>query len=279
MITVNLFDNTFRQAVCSVAYKTPKHIRYVRGAIKHDGITLFVDGCATNGSAKSVESRYKIAWLHEPECLHPNVYRDIIHHENEFDFILTHYQPLLDRSPKYGFCPYGGVWIDKEHWRIGPKQELVSMLFGEKKATAGHLLRHAIYDRFQNFKKIDWYGCRGRLTDYSQETKEIVLSPYMFTIVTETCCADNLFTEILLDCFSQGTIPIFWGAPNIGAFFNADGILHFDNLDDLGQILMDITPKLYGMMWDAAVENLGLIHEYEITEDWMFENILKGVYA
>jgi hypothetical protein len=33
------------------------------------------------------------------------------------------------------------------------------------------------------------------------------------------------------------------------------------------------------MMREAAMENLGLIHEYEITEDYMFENILKGVYA
>jgi len=278
MITVNLFDNTFRQSVCSVAYKTPKYIRYVRGAIQHSGITLFVDGCATNGSAASVDSRFKIAWLHEPECLHPNVYRDIIHHEDEFDLILTHYQPLLDLSPKYDFCPYGGVWIDKGHWGMKHKTKLVSMLFGEKKATEGHRLRHEIYDRFSG-SKVEWYGCRGRLTDYSQETKETVLASYMFTIVTETCEADNLFTEILLDCFSQGTVPIFWGARNIGEFFDPNSILHFETLDDLGEILDNITPALYRQMMMGAQENLARIGDYEVTEDWMFENILKGVYA
>lgn len=279
MITVNLYDNTFRQSVCSVAYKVPKYMRYVRGAIKHYGISLFVDGYATNGTVKQVESRFKLGWLHEPECLHPNVYQDVVYHEDDFDAILTHYAPLLARSSKYVFCPYGGIWIDREHWGIKPKTKLVSMLFGEKKATEGHNLRHAIYDRFSHTKLIDWYGCRGRLTNYSQETKEMVLSPYMFTIVTETCRADNLFTEILLDCFSQGTVPIFWGAPNIGTFFDGRGMLCFQTVDELAEILADITPAMYASMLGAVGENLRLAGEYEITEDWMFQYVMKGVYA
>ena len=47
---------------------------------------------------------------------------------------------------------------------------------------------------------------------------------------------DNFFTEVLTDTFRLGTVPIFWGCPNISEYFDIDGIIVFDERDDEGYV-------------------------------------------
>lgn len=51
------------------------------------------------------------------------------------------------------------------------------------------------------------------------------LEYYMFSIIIENNSVDNYFTEKLLNCFAVGTVPIYLGCPNIGEFFNRNGII------------------------------------------------------
>ena len=41
------------------------------------------------------------------------------------------------------------------------------------------------------------------------------------------------FTEMLLDCFSIGVVPIYWGCNSIGLFFDPDVIIAVSNMDQL----------------------------------------------
>ena len=47
----------------------------------------------------------------------------------------------------------------------------------------------------------------------------------MFSIAIENASYETYFTEKLLDCFATGTIPVYYGAPDIGDYFNKDGII------------------------------------------------------
>ena len=286
---VNLFDFNFRQSVCSVAYQTPQHIQYVRDRLDFDGVTLFTDGYINDGSVDCVRSRYKIAWLREPYCLHPDIYQAALGNAHKFDLVLTYYQPYLDMAANFGhalynkfcFCPYGGTWIDKRDWGIKPKTKLCSMLIGSKMSTRGHQIRHEIADMIEaEGYPVDFYGVRGEPVGYGQETKLKVLGDYAFSIVTETCQEDNLFTEWLLDCFAVGTIPIFWGCPNIKKFF-CDDILNFETLEQFRECMSYMgrddyfvrypKPRLLAGMY----ENLRLMQQYAVTEDWLYLNVLK----
>jgi hypothetical protein len=184
---------------------------------------------------------------------------------------------LLDLHPRYVFCPYAGTWIDHRDWRMHEKDELVSLLFGAKKQTSGHLLRHAIHDRIPRYPNLHYYGYAGTPTIYAQATKLQVLKDYRFSVVIETCKDDNLFTEILLDCFALGTIPVFWGCPNIGEFFDDRGIITFDTVEQLVEILPVLSEGLYRKMLPAAKENLRLMQDYAITESWIYNNILEDM--
>ena len=56
---------------------------------------------------------------------------------------------------------------------------------------------------------------------------------------------DYYFTEKLLDCFLSGTIPIYWGCPSIGDFFNTKGMIIFDDLLELKDKLKMCTKEYY----------------------------------
>lgn len=271
---VNLFDFNFRQSVCSVAYQTPKHIEYVRDQTDFDGVTLFTDGYINDGSVDRVRSRYKIAWLREPYCLHPDIYEAALGNAHKFDLVLTYYQPFLDRGANFRFCPYGGTWIDRSQWGIKSKSKLCSMLIGSKMSTRGHTIRHEIADMIALMGyDVDFYGVRGTPVGYGQDTKMQVLADYAFSIVTETCREDNLFTEWLLDCYALGTIPIYWGAPNIDKFF--DAVWDFGVLDQLRHRLDYAAGYAYSLQSGYVAANLERMQPYAVTEDWLYLNVLK----
>lgn len=269
MLIINLFDANFRQSACSVAHQTPEHIRYTRDRAWWGGVTLFTDGYLFDGTVDRVDSPVKIGWLREPRCLWPHHYEQAPAVVDKFSFILTYCKHLL-KLPGFRFVPYGGIWIDRQHWGMRDKTKLVSMLYGSKLSTDGHKLRHSVADAVGSNFDVDYYGHRGQSTTYGPKTKLLVLGDYMFSIVGETCRESNLFTEILLDCFAVGTIPIFWGVPNIGAYFNINGMLVFETVPELLLILDRLSVDLYRAMSAAARENLALAEHYAITEDWMY---------
>ncbi len=49
----------------------------------------------------------------------------------------------------------------------------------------------------------------------------------------ETSQEKNYFSEKLIDCLLTETIPIYWGCPNIGDYFDMRGILQFNDINDL----------------------------------------------
>ena len=274
---INLFDSNFAHDNYSTAYQTSQHITYVRDQMTFDGVTLFTDEWINNPIVDEVQSRYKIGWLHEPYCLHVPTYERAEANFSKFDLILTYHQDFLERYPdKCRLAVYAGTWIDKRDWSIKPKSKLCSMLIGSKLATEGHRIRHDIAEMIEaSGFNVDFYGARGEPVGYGQETKYKVLADYCFSIVTETCREDNLFTEWIVDCFALGTIPIFWGAPNIGDFFEIKGILQFDTVDRLYKILSSLRAMDWASNLSAIYTNLSKVEYYSITEDWLYLNVLK----
>ena len=275
---INLFDNTFRHDVCSTAWKTPKHIQYVRDFAAFDGVTLFTDGFVIDGTtAAGVQCEHKIGWLHEPPELIPTVYACSPMVTDEFETILTYHPDLLAR-PGFTFAPYGGVWVEQKDWGQHNKHRLCSMLYGAKRATSGHLIRHAIAENLQRYSlgyPVDFYGPYGVPTDYSIATKLRVHKTYAFSIVCEAQRLDNLFTEILLDCFAVGTVPIFWGCPNAAKFFNPAGILTFETPEQCAEIVSGLSFELYESMLPAVADNLRRVGQYAVAEDWLYLNVLR----
>ena len=280
MIALNLFDNQFIHLTTSDgrysmvghpdSRKQPKHIKYIRNQLSWDGITLFTDNLLFPKYINAVNCPQKIGWQIER-------INDISSRFESFcdllDFTLTNDAELLKKYPtKTKFVPFGGGWIKAENQKVHPKSKDFSIIYSHKRQCPGHKLRHQIAESMHGL--IDLYG---NGSPNPIKFKEEGLADYKFSIIIENISCDNYFTEKLIDCFLTGTIPIYWGCPNIGEFFDASGMIIFNNFDELTAILAKLTndEAYYNEIKVPVIEaNLQTAKQYEIPEDWIYNHIL-----
>lgn len=273
MWTINLFDSNFPTQACSVANQIPRTCRYVRNRMKWEGVTLFTDGQMYSPLVDLVESTRKIGWLHEYYDLHPENYDRAPAIKDKFDAILTTEPALWETDPK--FWPYvrGGTWVAQEDWAIYPKKKFLSMIVSDKMVCPGHKFRHEILKELNPLgNHWDVYG--PSFTPIGTD-KARAYRDYYFAIVVEPANRVGAFAEHLLDPIAFGTVPLYWGCPNIGQFMNPKGILSFSDLNGLEFLLKHLSIKLYQQMLPALIDNLNRLPQYAITEDWIVENCLE----
>jgi hypothetical protein len=275
MIKVNLFDSLFDHShgedgcYTSSFGRCPKEGMWVKNNLVWDGVTVFTDSHFNNPIVDKVQSKIKIAWLLESKAITPNAYSEIVNFENKFDYIFTHDESLLNRGPKYVKTVVGASRVDDNLWGLHEKNKLVSMIASNKKFTEGHNLRHLIANKFSNKHNIDMWGSGYKYF----EKKFDVLKDYAYTICVMNTNVKNYFTEILIDPISVGCVPILWGCPNIGEFFNKNGIITFNTLKDLEKILYSISFEDYNYRVDAILENIEIAKKMKSTDDFIFTKI------
>ena len=109
------------------------------------------------------------------------------------------------------------------------------------------------------------------------ETKLEPLKDYMFSITIMNCMHENYFTETLVDAFRCGTIPIFWGCPNVDEYFNTEGMLIFKTGPELISILDNLSPQLYESKLSFVKENFEIAKKHTHLDDKVYEAILRGI--
>jgi hypothetical protein len=273
---INLFDTAFEHLITEdgkyshVFSKRTKYTSYVRNQNNYPGITLFTDMLINSNIAPNVNSKFKIGWLMESRELHPYLYETFDQYKDQYDFILTHDPELLVKYPtKTKRYLIGGSWINERDWGIHSKTRLVSMIYSKQHIMEGHKLRHTIAKKFTD-SGIEYYG-HGSARPLANKVDG--LKDFYFSIIIENSKQLNYITEKIIDCLTVGTIPIYWGCPNIAEFFNIEGFICFSSIDELDSILESLTPELYQSKLKYAYENLELAKQYAVTEDWLFNNI------
>lgn len=209
----------------------------------------------------------QIAWLLEPFFLHPENYlQDKL---SAFDYVLSHDRQFVMNQEKWLYYPAGGSWIEFDKWGLREKRHNISMLLSNKRMTRGHRLRHEIRAKYGS--RLDAVlGLDRRATPFE------ALADYRYSIIVENEKSRGWFTEKLIDCLSVGTVPIYWGDPDISGVFNPRGLCEFDDLGELnGYLELLLTPGAaeyeYAQRRGAIAENLERAKEYRICEDWIYK--------
>ena len=268
MIEINLFDSNFADQACSVALQTPTRMRYVRNQMHWDGITVFTDGHMFDPIVDDVRSRYKIGWLHEGRCLHPENYERIGMVASKFNAIMTHDAQLLASGQPFIKTIRGGSWVAPEQWGTYLKTKNVSMILSDKTQLDGHKLRHAIA---RAGLPIDLYG--PSFTPIGHD-KALAYKDYRFAVVVEACKEDNFFSEHLIDAIAFGCVPLYWGCENIADYLDDAALIRFKNVAELAQLIALVTPALYARLRRAIAAAQQTARAYAITEDWQIVNCL-----
>ena len=274
-LLVNLFDSEFDHSLEQDGFYTaswtvkPTLIEYIKNQPVWDGITLFTERHLHR--VKEVQSDIKVAWLLESPAIHPWSLDVVVSYEDDYDLILTTVPELLSRGSKYKRFSTGSCRIKKVNRNPFPiKDRLCSIIASNKTQTEGHQLRHKIIQDCQGF---DVWG-----SGYKRfENKEDALENYKFSVCVMNTKTDNFFTEVITDCFFVGTVPIFWGCPNIGEFFDEKGILSFNTVEELQHILDNLNDDLYETLRPHIKNNFDMVQDYISTDDNVAKVLLENI--
>lgn len=93
-----------------------------------------------------------------------------------------------------------------------------------------------------------------------------VMADYRFTIAFENSSHPGYTSEKLIDAWIAGTVPIYWGNPEVARDFPADAMLILDSsrsLDDLVEevLAVDADPQRYAELQRANPFRTGEVHQ------------------
>ena len=88
----------------------------------------------------------------------------------------------------------------------------------------------------------------------------------MFSIAIENSQEANYISEKLIDCFLQKVVPVYWGAPNIEKFFDLNGIIYCQSLDELMDGIQHLSKDLYNSKSVAIEKNYELAKQIQAPE-------------
>jgi hypothetical protein len=263
MDTLKLKDNSFSHSILGYASDYQKSNIFTWDRVINNDNDVFV--CTDQRISEYGNNSF--AWIIEPIDISPSVYDSIKLYDTKYKKVFTHEKTLIENGHPYEFVPFGCCWIRPEDHVIYPKTKLVSMISSNKNMTSGHSLRHEVVNNFK--EKLDVFGRAYNPIDY----KLTGLKDYRYSVVIENTKRDYWFTEKLIDCLVTGTIPIYWGCPSIGNFFDINGFIIFNDIKELKDILDNLTEEDYHKRMDSIVNNFNEAKNYLLPDEWVYKKI------
>jgi len=221
----------------------------------------------------------------------------------EFDGIFTCDKDLVNLHDKIHFCYAGSIlpWIHDRDKNMHGKSLFCSMISSNKVMCHGHKLRHELLYRIknefgepseenQNPGIIFFGGITGETFGMEQgchsdnnipwHNKIDALQNFNYSIVMENDRYPGYFTEKLTDCFVTATVPIYWGAPDIGDYFDANGIVQVNSVQEIMDALRNLgavgtAPEAYMNRIDALRHNFHKTTFLESPDDMLYRKIVN----
>ena len=233
--------------------------------VYHRQIEIFIDQVPKEPKGDVI----RIIILNEPHYIEP-IMLWLDEFEDEYDYVFTYYEPLLQENNRA--VKFLGVQTWIRDYEFPEKEFSASTLVSGKlkKGLDGHSLRHHLWGRRNEIvtpKKFFLSSFdRHKGCDYSQNLilgkKKDPLFDSMFHVAIENTRMKNMFTEKIVDCFQTKTIPIYWGAPDIGEYFNPKGVLIANSVDGIIDICNRLTPEVYHDLHQAIEDNYNRSMDY-----------------
>lgn len=220
---------------------------------------------------------YKIAWMMEGPGVyasyggHIAVKKWILENLDKITVVATCDDSLIEMYPdKFIFVPFGGVIVLPHETKLYPKTKLCSM-------TSGWLfgVRNDIYSYYKDTGIIDFLG-RAFGKPYNSTAEGF--ADYMYHVSISSCCDNRYFSSNITDAFACGTVPVWWGCPKIGEFFNTDGIMIVNSIKEIHDVVNRMSVEDYESRRDAIAENFQLVEKYRTPDNNLWENVLSSLW-
>ena len=219
----------------------------------------------------------QVMLLIEPKPIQPNVYEYVEKVYEQYEYVFTHDSYLLKTLPNAKPILWGGVWCRSEKPK---KTKLISMTSSDKELCELHKIRKDIARKYKD--KIDVFGTIDGGNWYDPID---TLEPYMYSVVIENHIDDIWFTEKICNCFATKTIPIYYGARDIGEYFDRNGTIVCNDLYELEHEINKILnhkeyfEEIYKRpdIQEHLDKNYELSKQYERFDEWLYKTYEKEI--
>ncbi len=268
----------FQHDICSSALNENKYVDWVKD--NSANISIHID----NGLLfETNKNKLNFGWVAESSSIVPNVIsevkKNLSEYKQKFEFIFTHDQRLIEIDPIFFkfTLPNALPWIQNKN--IFKKTKSFSFIVSNKIMTDGHRFRLNVLEKYKSRIDIDHFG-RGfknelpwiiETNGLQESGKILALKDYRFSFCFENDNYPSIFCEKITDCFATGTIPIFWGTPNIGDFFDLNGIIIYDENIDIDLL----NEEFFFSKKESIINNFNICRELLSAEDYLYLNYIK----
>lgn len=142
-------------------------------------------------------------------------------------------------------------------WRDGTRKEFLMACHKQTKRTPKKKFcnfvvsngdnadpyREELFRHLNEYKKVDSGGRYLNNLGYCVEDKLRFIQDYKFTLACENSAQKGYITEKIVEAWAAGTVPIYWGAPDICEEFNEKAFINcmaYKNIDDVVKRVKEI---------------------------------------
>jgi hypothetical protein len=249
----------------------------------------------------------KIFFIHFEEPLrNSKPSADVIRDAHLFDLIFTTDRNIVNAVPHAHWSPLAECWtngsmtchskIDRTH-EVTEKEFSVSFNSTSKMYRGGpYAIRKDIWEASDKINiPIKFFDSNESPTSAFGTTKKFPLLPQgkqfeisdkiilyksMFNICPENNDDEN-FSQRLIDCFINKTIPIYKGYKNIHEHFNREGMIIVKDGEDAINKINQLTPDYYNKRLGAIEDNYKrcLLNQYHLSPGDRISNKIKKIYG
>lgn len=274
---LQIVDTVFLHTTSMVSNSHPTHFEWSREIKSTDHIFLTHEKILLAKQYRSLGFNKIIGIFYEsPSILSSSAKKIIKGADNlDLDLLIVSNSAML-KLPKSVWIPGGGIWnfenVKDIDTLIANKDSLISMACSGKNVTKLHRVRRRIFDSFLFDDRVTLFGP----PISNPQNSDNMLTKFCFSIIVENHLDNHYFTEKILNCFAQGTIPVYLGSRNVDNYFDNQGIIHFSSIHDLNNILPTLTRELYNSKISSIVRNYHIaLKSFRNIEDYIVDNIVK----
>lgn len=186
-----------------------------------------------NELKEPVSARYRKGflwnWIQEP-LVSRRGFHFVRRPNKRYNRVYSHYLRTRFDDPSRFFLspPLNPWWLEKSFTELvnqspSRKSSLISAIASTKRLFPTHRVRDDFFERLIIERpEVQVFGA-GRKHPLTKKSDGIV--PFRFSIAIENSSTPDYWTEKIVDCFLGWTIPIYFGAPNIGDYFPKDSFI------------------------------------------------------
>ena len=220
-----------------------------------------------------------------PACLTTEHYEFLVKYADEYDLILTNDERLLKVIDHAEIFPFGSsrllsdkyqgliTSINDDYEYNTQKTEAINFLYNYRKShyLPGHEIRKQIAQSSYS-TKMPFNVYIGTKDNHCvpicsenmiyKDTNKLRCHESMFSVVVENMKNDFYFSVKIVDSFLCKSVPIYYGARKINHFFDVESILQFENMEELSNILHNLTTNDYFRVQKSLIENYNRAKNY-----------------